>query len=198
MGTEEIRFFNQLANSWDSTRSQDEKKLEKMLQLIGINEGDDLLDLGCGTGVLLARLSLLAGKTGSVTAVDFAENMIRLAREKHKNHSNIRYVVSDILTFQPDKRFDKVICLNFYPHIKEKEAFLAQMCNLLKENGCLIIMHDISRQAVNAIHGESKTVAEDRLEPAAREAIRIAGRKFVIKKTVDDDSMYFIAASRCG
>ena len=48
------------------------------------NEGDSVLDIGCGAGVDLCVASLLVGETGKVFGVDLTPAMIELANENAK------------------------------------------------------------------------------------------------------------------
>lgn len=50
-----------------------------ILQLLELRLGENVLDIGCGNGVLSRRL---ARDGAQVTALDFSEEMIRLARER--------------------------------------------------------------------------------------------------------------------
>ncbi len=45
-------YFNSLAGTWDSIVQHDPQKLKKIIDLTDIKEGDTVLDVGCGTGVL--------------------------------------------------------------------------------------------------------------------------------------------------
>lgn len=194
MSDKEINFFNQLAERWDDLRSADHDKITVLVAMIGIEEGDSILDVGSGTGVLLPFLKQAAGESGQITAIDFAANMLALAAAKHQHLSGISYVTGDILSFEPKQAFDKIVCFNFFPHINDKPAFLTKMKTLLKPGGALIIMHDLSRQAVNAIHRTSDVVKNDRLPASEKvaEMLQLAGYSVLL--ALDKDAYYFIKA----
>jgi len=52
---------------------------------IGIQNGNTVLDVGCGTGVLVPHLKAAIGEPGKITTIDFAANMIAQAAKKTKN-----------------------------------------------------------------------------------------------------------------
>ena len=191
----EQAFFNQLAQRWDDLRCADDNKIAALVAMIGINTGDTVLDVGCGTGILLPFLKKVLGETGNITAIDFAANMITRAAAKHRHLSGITYVTGDILDYQPPQAFDKIICFNFFPHVKDKTAFLAKMKSMLKTGGILVIMHDLSRQAVNAIHAGNTTVQDDRLPPSDIVAQMLQQADFSVLAAVDNNDYYFIKAT---
>lgn len=70
----------------------------QIVNCLGLNNTDHLLDFGCGNGLLTARLSKRARK---VIGVDFTDSLLTYAR--HNNcYENIEYIRSDILDVSPD------------------------------------------------------------------------------------------------
>lgn len=192
MNNNQKDFFDRLAGNWDESRAHDDAKLSRLIEMAGIHAQDRVLDIGCGTGVLLPFLKAVVGENGSITELDFSANMIARAKMKHGDTAGVTYVVADILEYEPGVLFTKVVCLNFYPHVQDKNLFIKRMNRLLDDQGALIIMHDMSRAAVNAIHGQSAVVTEDRLPPVEDIAKLLAENGFVVDKTMDTADLYFI------
>ena len=71
---------------------------------------------------------------------------------------NFLKALRNILKYKlPQDAYDAIVCLNFYPHIAQcKEAFIKKMTAALKQDGSLIIMHDIPRSRVNALHDQGE------------------------------------------
>jgi SAM-dependent methyltransferase len=67
-------------------------------------EADSLLELGCGTGSILAHLPEL----GSLTGLDRSPEMLAVARNKVPR---ARIIEGDMASFSLDERFDVVICV---------------------------------------------------------------------------------------
>ncbi|MDF2875870.1 MAG: ubiE 1 [Sporomusa sp.] len=195
MSEKEINFFNQLAEQWDALRSANHDKINLLVDMIGIDKGDLLLDVGTGTGVLLPFLKQATGSNGHITAIDFAANMITLAEAKHRHLTGISYVAGDILHFDSQQTFDKIICFNFFPHITDKPVFLTRMKQLLKPGGSLIIMHDLSRQAVNSIHKTSDIVKNDRLPEIGKVSEMLGIADYLVAHALDNADCYFIKAT---
>ncbi|MCE5284606.1 MAG: methyltransferase domain-containing protein [Pelosinus sp.] len=186
------KFFDQLAGVWDESRNKDDKKLSQLIEMVGIQLGDQVLDIGCGTGVLVPFLKKAVGDGGGITELDFSSNMIAQAKEKHKHISRISYVVADILKYNPHRTFNRITCLNFYPHVQDKDMFFLRMNALLEQQGSLVVMHDISRATVNNIHGQSAVVTEDRLPPIDDLGKLFVKAGFVVEVALDTEEFYFM------
>jgi demethylmenaquinone methyltransferase/2-methoxy-6-polyprenyl-1,4-benzoquinol methylase len=193
---QERRFFNDIADKWDDMRSLDDEKLRLLINMADINEGEIVLDVGCGTGVLTPFLKEKLGDAGQITAIDFAPNMIERAVLKNKHFTGINYVTGDINDYEPPNSFDKIMCLNFFPHVSDKPAFIQKMKKILHRGGGLIIMHDLSRKAVNSIHATAGTVRHDVLPDADSVSKMLTAAGYSIAKVLENDALYFLKALR--
>jgi demethylmenaquinone methyltransferase/2-methoxy-6-polyprenyl-1,4-benzoquinol methylase len=188
-------FFNRLAERWDDLRAPDAGKLAALVEMTGIKAGSRILDVGCGTGVLLPYLKAAAGQSGEIIALDFAANMVARAEEKHRQLEGITYLAGDIYDFRCERRFDTIVCLNFFPHAHDKPAFLLNLRALLREGGTLAIMHDMSRAEVNAIHETNETVRNDRLPSGETVADMLRHAGYAVERVEDNDDWYFIKST---
>lgn len=199
MGRNDREFFNTLAESWDQARAHDPARLAELVARTGIQAGQAVLDVGCGTGVLISHLLKTVGATGRVTGVDVSDNMVEIAARKYAGSANAALLRCDVMDYAPAGRFDHVTCLNFFPHIQDKPAFLQKaLADWLAPGGWLHIFHDLSRQQVNRIHGGSKEVGEDRLPPceAVGELLQAAG--FVSVEFYENDRCFFVQGQKPG
>ena len=95
------------------------------------------LDIGCGTG---AFSRLLARRSDRVLALDLSPQMIRVAKERSKQYSNIDFQVADAMTWEfPTEQFDCVASIAMLHHLPI-EGTLLKMREALKINGTLIIL----------------------------------------------------------
>jgi ubiquinone/menaquinone biosynthesis C-methylase UbiE len=160
-------YFNQLADSWDK-RFQTEALstfLEQLVPMFGLLPGQKILDVGTGTGILIPFLLKAVGPTGQISAIDYAEKMIKICKSKYANLPNITFAVQQVekLDF-PSQTFDVVTCFGLFPHIDNKEEALRQINRVLKTNGKLIIAHALSSAQIKAHHhNASSVVAHDEL-----------------------------------
>lgn len=106
-------------------------------------EGLDIIDIGCGGGLVCEPMTRLGG---NVTGLDADENAIQVA-QKHAKSSNlsINYQnrTSDDLASE-DKKFDVVLALEIIEHVADKEVFVKSVIDLCKPNG-LIIFSTLNR-----------------------------------------------------
>lgn len=167
MIAQELKFFDMMAARWDGRETMSSPdKVREILQLIMISKGDDVLDLGTGTGVLLPELCRLVTESGSVTAVDLSSRMLVEARRKSENLSPRPELIyadfeNDILT----GLYDHILMYCVYPHIEQPVRTLRKLrsCNL-KPGGKISIAFPCSADVINNIHGHNP-VDSNRLQP---------------------------------
>lgn len=97
----------------------------------------DVLDVGCGGGILTECLARLGG---AVTGIDAAEGGIAVAREHAAGQGlSIAYelTTADNLV-QQGRCFDLVTCMEVVEHVADVPAFLSSLAKLLKPGGLLI------------------------------------------------------------
>ena len=86
----EKEFFNSIAEEWDKITKVNEEKINFLLSRIHIQEGDKVLDIGTGTGVLIPFIRGF-NKMGEINALDVSEGMLCKAKEKYSNLPNIKF-----------------------------------------------------------------------------------------------------------
>ena len=80
-----------------------------MIDVLDIQKGSTILDLGCGTGALTKVLAEKVGAEGKVVAVDSDGERLKVAREEY-SASNIEYVQANDKTFPATRLYDLVFC----------------------------------------------------------------------------------------
>jgi ubiquinone/menaquinone biosynthesis C-methylase UbiE len=153
LADEHRSFFNRHAAHWDDQQDRDVLlRLETIINSLGIKVGSRVLDAGTGTGVLLPALLRAVGASGQVTALDYAENMLAVARQKHSS-PNLTFICADLAdTPFLDDSFDDVICNNCFPHLTDMRGAVREMLRILKPGGRVVICHNTGREALNRMH----------------------------------------------
>ena len=109
---------------------------EQALDALEIREGSDVLELGCGTGALTAKL---IRRGANVIAIDRSEAMLRLARRRAPSATFVR---CDILNFKCARKFDRVL-LAFVLHHLESQGRVAALrlaSSMLSSDGSIGIL----------------------------------------------------------
>ncbi len=99
-----------------------------------VPQGSRILDVGCGTGHLVAELMR---RGYEAWGVDFSDAMVRYARE---HYDPDRFQVGDIeqIPFL-DNTFDGVMCLGVMEYLSRDEPALREMWRVLKPGGRAVI-----------------------------------------------------------
>ena len=97
-----------------------------------------ILDIGCGTGVLMRRLREIG--YGSYLGVDLSGEAIR--RAKADEDETTRFEVADAATFVPNQDYDAIIFNEILYYLPEPRGILRRYANHLRPNGIMIVsMH---------------------------------------------------------
>ena len=186
-------FFDRLAPQWDATTERNDAIIERILDAAGVRAGADVLDVACGTGVLIP--DYLGRGVASVTAVDLSPKMTEIAAEKFAGEPNVAVLCADACTARFDRLFDCIVIYNAFPHFAQPDALIAALSDALKPGGRLTVAHDRSREAINAHHkGMPDTLAADLMSADALAAI--FERTLTVLSAVSDEHMYLVVGTK--
>ena len=100
-------------------------------------EGLNILDIGCGGGLLSEPITRLGAK---VTAIDASKKNIQVAKfHAKKNNLKINYLCSSPEKLNLNKKFDVVLNMEIVEHVEDLNFFIKKSSNLLKKNGLMFI-----------------------------------------------------------
>ena len=105
----------------------------RMINKLGIQKGDSVLDLGCVTGFLAKVLSDKVGAEGKMLAVDPDEERLKIAREMY-SATNIKYIQADDRSF-PSGQYNVVFCNCVIHWIIDKEGLFRHVYDNLCPGG---------------------------------------------------------------
>ena len=192
-------FFNEAAGKWDEKYGTPElaRFLERLIPSFGLKPGQKILDAGTGTGVLIPYLIQTVGPFGSITAIDYAEEMVKICKSKYAQLLNVTVENQDVETLNfPSKCFDAVTCFGLFPHLENKEKALLQMNRVLKKRGKLIIAHALSSVEIKARHKDvTLAVAKDTL-PNEKEMNRLLNNAGFVDVCIRDEPGCYLCTSR--
>lgn len=193
LNLEEVRaFFDERASKWDTISEADDQIVNALLDFAGVGENMRILDVACGTGVLIPYY--LRRKVHSVTAIDLSPEMIRVAREKC-SASNVRFITGDVMETKVGGPFDAVVIYNALPHFSDPEGLIIRCAGMLKEGGKLSVAHGSSRASIDAHHkNEARAVSMGLMEA---ETLASLFKKYLnVTAVVSDDRMYTVVGEK--
>ena len=109
----------------------------QLVAAAGVQPGDRILDIACGTGIASAAALERAGASGAVVGLDLNPAMLAVARELRPA---IEWQQGDAmaLTF-PDATFDRVICQFGLMFLPDRHAALLEARRVLRPGGVFAI-----------------------------------------------------------
>src|SRR5260370_742306 len=115
---------------------------EKVLRLAGLEPGESVLDVGCGTGTLAIAAKRYVGPTGAVYGIDASPTMpARANRKARKGGVDVVFknAFAQTLPFR-DAQFDAVLTTIMLHHLpwKARQQCACEMRRVLKPGGRVV------------------------------------------------------------
>ena len=183
---EELRnIWNANAEFWDS-RMGEGNDFHKVLiepiqlRLLNTKAGDKILDIACGNGQFARKMAELGA---NVTAVDFSDKFIAIAKSKGKY--DIRYRVIDV-TRKTDLRkltgnnYDSIVCTMALMDIENIQVLIDYLPKMLKRDGIFVfsILHPCFNSGDNMLIHE-----QDDLGGEVKSKYYVKIRNYLIEKS---------------
>lgn len=147
-----IKIWNEVApryhKRWAKLSKGPFQSTEKLIELVKLTEGNIVLDLACGTGVVTKEIRKRVGKVGYVVGTDTSTTAIKIAKKWNGKKSNLDFVNADAEKFTFSKKFDVITCqyaLFFFPNAQKA---LKNIRKNLKKSGKIGI----------TVHGKKENV----------------------------------------
>lgn len=198
-----IDYFDRCAPTWDAEMIQNEEIIGKILDNAEVGAGCDVLDVACGTGVLFPYY--LQRGVASVTGIDISPEMARIAAGKAAGEPRVRILCGDVEETAFDRKFDRIVVYNAFPHFSNPKHLIKTLAALLKEDGRLTIAHGASREAVDHHHsGAAREVSMGLM--GAEDLVKLFEPHFTVEVMISNRRMYQVsgvkrdplAHSHCG
>lgn len=114
---------------------------ERLIEHANPQEGDRILDVGCGTGIVARRAAPHVGEEGTVVGVDINEGMLKVARTTAVDLTpTIEWRQGDATALPfPDEVFDVVFCQQALQFVEDPAVALREMHRVLGPNGRIAV-----------------------------------------------------------
>ena len=187
-----IDFFDSLAPTWDADMIRSDEVIGVILDNAHVREGSRVLDVACGTGVLIP--DYIKRNVQSVTAVDISPKMIAEARAKFTD-PRVSFVLGDAENTDVGSGFDCIVIYNAFPHFPRPEELIGRLSALLAPGGCLTVAHGMSREKIDRHHeGSARHVSVGLMDEQALAGI--FSKYLRVETVISDGRMYQVTGIR--
>jgi ubiquinone/menaquinone biosynthesis C-methylase UbiE len=109
---------------------------DALIRVLGVEDFQAILDIGCGSGAWLAPLARVNDR---VVGIDIDGEVLDIARKRSSDAGNVevRKMPAEQLDF-PNDSFNAVTCLTVLPYVNQPVA-IAEMARVLRQNGKLVL-----------------------------------------------------------
>lgn len=129
----ESSFYNYLSENYEKLIDY---RLNHELYKILLSKikGSKILDIGCGSGIILDVIRKFKKQNIELVLLDISENMIKLAKKKAEKYNikNIKFVVKDFLKYNTNEKFDYIFAVFSIPLT---DTVIRKVKKLLKKGG---------------------------------------------------------------
>lgn len=136
--TTAVKFWDGVAAKYARSPIKDMAAYEHTLARTAtyLKKTDDVLELGCGTGMTALRLS---GYVDTITASDLSPGMLAVGRKNaaEQNIENIAFVEADA-TRPPAWSYDVALAFNLLHLVEDLDSALSQVHSVLNPRGLFI------------------------------------------------------------
>ena len=115
--------------------------LDRAVDAAGIEPGDTVVDLACGTGLTFQRILDRAGAHGRLIGVDLTAAMLERAAERVARHgwNNVELVQSDLAEFAIPPGVQRIVSTAGLTLVPEYDRVIADAADALAPGGRLVI-----------------------------------------------------------
>lgn len=191
--TQVTAFFDSLADSWDGSTVRTQWKIDRILDVADVSEGKKVLDIACGTGVLIP--DYLERSVAKCVAVDISERMIEIAKSKFCNCEKVSFICADAEEYRFEEKFDCIVIYNAFPHFADRERLFANLSECLESGGRITVAHSMSRKELAKHHSGSAAKVSTVL-PKAEELAELMKIFVRIDTAVSDDEIYVVSGKK--
>jgi len=186
-------FFNEMAPGWDQRFYTPEmrERLPGLVSLFHLQAGSKVLDVGAGTGGIVPYLLQAIGPQGAIWAIDFAEEMVKLAEKKFQGEGRVIFQLAPVESLPyEDRFFDHIVCFGAFPHFDDRFRALKEMGRVLKFQGTLIIAHALSSTELKERHQGCASISQDFLPDEQEMKNLLEGTGFQLTRLIDQPKCY--------
>lgn len=188
-----IDFFDSSAEQWDENMVKTQWKTDKILDTGGVFKGCRVIDIACGTGVLIP--DYVKRGVSRCVGVDFSPKMIEKAKSKFKEYENVDFICKDAENLGFDEEFDCAVVYNAFPHFANPQQLFSSVSKSLKKEGRIVIAHSMSREELIKHHsGRAEKVST--ILPLVEELAEMMSPFFQVDVAISNNEIYIASGKK--
>jgi demethylmenaquinone methyltransferase/2-methoxy-6-polyprenyl-1,4-benzoquinol methylase len=115
---------------------------KKAVEYLNLNQGDFVIDLGCGTGLCFPLIIEKIGPTGKLLGLDISSEMLSIAEGKVRaaKWKNVELVHSDIEKTELPSGVNSIISTGVFGYLEDREEVLRRIHKSLVDHGKIVIV----------------------------------------------------------
>lgn len=114
--------------------------LDLTCQRAELENGQDVLELGCGWGSLSLYMALKYPKSNfTVVSNSRTQKEYIDQQSQERQLKNVKVITADMNTFTIDQKFDRVVSVEMFEHMRNYELLMEKVASFLKDDGRLFI-----------------------------------------------------------
>jgi ubiquinone/menaquinone biosynthesis C-methylase UbiE len=111
------------------------------LNALALNMGERVVDVGCGTGFLINEMAAMVGSSGSLTGIDFSQDMLDVAVQRCESLPQVKLRQGSAVDLPlDDASFDAATCTQTLLYVPDVDQSIAELARVLKVGGRLAIV----------------------------------------------------------
>ena len=113
----------------------------QVLKALQLREGERILDIGSGPGLLAYDMAASVGPDGRVCGIDISEDMLAMSRKRCANRPWAEFLRAEATKLPyPDDEFDAAVSTQVFEYVADIPAALAELYRVTRPGGRVVAL----------------------------------------------------------
>lgn len=113
----------------------------QVLKALELKQGERVLDIGSGPGLLACDIAASVGPAGRVCGIDISEDMLTMSRRRCADQPWTEFQKADATKLPyPDDSFDTAVSTQVYEYVADVPTALAELHRVVRPGGRVVVV----------------------------------------------------------